>query len=126
LGNQHNLVAILMAEDGLTVQGAVHLAANYVKQAVENFLTLERHLSNQSTSVALCSWSWSALGQLSPCWENGAPKGRDVDRYVQGLRDFIAGSVNWLYETQLFFGDRGEQVRMFGWVFSMQIEECVH
>lgn len=36
---------------------------------------------------------------------------------VQNLRDCVVGVVNWIYETELYFGAKGEEVRMFGWVF---------
>lgn len=41
----------------------------------------------------------------------------DVKAMVQGLKDCIVGCVNWVYETELFFGGKGEEVRAFGWVF---------
>lgn len=41
----------------------------------------------------------------------------DVRAMVQGLKDCIVGCVNWVYETEMFFGGKGEEVRAFGWVF---------
>jgi hypothetical protein len=39
-------------------------------------------------------------------------------RDERGLRDCIAGSVNWLYETERYLGTKGNEVRAFGWVFA--------
>lgn len=38
-------------------------------------------------------------------------------RYIQALKDYIVGSVHWGYETELYFGQKGDEVRSFGWVF---------
>jgi hypothetical protein len=41
----------------------------------------------------------------------------DVDAYTRFLRDYISGNVHWFYETELYFGTKGEEVKAFGWVF---------
>ncbi|KAJ2925793.1 hypothetical protein H1R20_g11303, partial [Candolleomyces eurysporus] len=38
-------------------------------------------------------------------------------RYIQALKDYIVGSIHWGYETELYFGQKGDEVRSFGWVF---------
>ncbi|KAJ2917302.1 hypothetical protein MD484_g3148, partial [Candolleomyces efflorescens] len=38
-------------------------------------------------------------------------------RYVRALKDYIVGSIHWGYETELYFGQKGDEVRSFGWVF---------
>ncbi|KAJ2920476.1 hypothetical protein H1R20_g16618, partial [Candolleomyces eurysporus] len=38
-------------------------------------------------------------------------------RYIQALKDYIVGSIHWGYETELYFGQKGDEVRLFGWVF---------
>ena len=37
--------------------------------------------------------------------------------YIQILRDYISGNVHWFYETELYFGTKGEEVKAFGWIF---------
>ncbi|KAF8639374.1 hypothetical protein AX17_001530 [Amanita inopinata Kibby_2008] len=37
--------------------------------------------------------------------------------YTQLLRDYISGTIYWFYETELYFGTKGEEVKAFGWVF---------
>ncbi|KAF8632723.1 hypothetical protein AX15_001720 [Amanita polypyramis BW_CC] len=41
----------------------------------------------------------------------------DLDAYLHVLRDYISGNVHWFYETELYFGAKGEEVKAFGWVF---------
>ncbi|TFK22528.1 hypothetical protein FA15DRAFT_565983, partial [Coprinopsis marcescibilis] len=38
-------------------------------------------------------------------------------RYILALKDYVIGSMHWGYETELFFGVKGDEVRSFGWVF---------
>lgn len=40
-----------------------------------------------------------------------------VARYILALKDYILGSIHWGYETELYFGLKGEEIRSFGWVF---------
>ncbi|CCL98860.1 uncharacterized protein FIBRA_00867 [Fibroporia radiculosa] len=89
-GDTHNLIVVLMAERRLPLQGAMQAAGTLVKETVATFLENERFLSDSSA---------------------------DVRRYIQGLRDVIVGSTYWLYETDRFFGDSGDEVRELGWVF---------
>ncbi|KAK2467452.1 hypothetical protein APHAL10511_000307 [Amanita phalloides] len=42
---------------------------------------------------------------------------RDLDASVRVLRDYIAGHIHWFYETEFYFGSKGEDVKAFGWVF---------
>ena len=39
-----------------------------------------------------------------------------VQNYITRLKDCIVGTVNWLYETELYFGKKGSEIRTFGWV----------
>ncbi|KAH9837610.1 terpenoid synthase, partial [Rhodofomes roseus] len=96
--DKHNLVLVLMAERRLTLQSAVHAAGALVKKTVGAFLENERLLLAQ-------------LPSFGPCVDT------DVRRYVQGMRDCIVGLTHWLYETDRFFSDAGDDVRDLGWVF---------
>ncbi|KIJ58608.1 hypothetical protein HYDPIDRAFT_102325 [Hydnomerulius pinastri MD-312] len=90
-----NLVTVLMRERSASLDSALVFAGTLIKQSVDAFLEAEHELLSSSD-----------LGT-----------DREVQRYVLGLRDWIAGSVNWLYETQRFLGEKGSEVRTFGWVF---------
>ncbi|ESK89940.1 hypothetical protein Moror_788 [Moniliophthora roreri MCA 2997] len=46
----------------------------------------------------------------------------DVSLFLQGLKDCMGGCLNWAYDSQIFFGTKGDAVRNFGWVFLTQKE----
>ncbi|EGN97723.1 hypothetical protein SERLA73DRAFT_92947 [Serpula lacrymans var. lacrymans S7.3] len=93
--NMNNLITVLMVEKSMSVQAALEYSGTLVQQSIDAFLETER---------------------IVPCWDKQATR-EDIRLYVQGLRDCIAGSINWFYETERYFGDKGEQVRSYGWVF---------
>ena len=98
--DKHNLVLVLMAERRLTLQSAVTAAGALVKKTVGAFLENERLLLDSAQ-----------LHAFGPCVD------ADARRYVRGMRDCIVGLTYWLYETDRFFGDAGDEVRDLGWVF---------
>ncbi|KAF8836489.1 terpenoid synthase [Paxillus ammoniavirescens] len=90
-----NIVTVLMKERNSSLDSALVSAGALVKHSVDAFLMLEESLLAMP----------------------GVGTDREAQRYMQSLRDWIAGFVNWLYETQLFLGEKGSEVRTFGWVF---------
>jgi hypothetical protein len=125
-GNKHNLVAILISENGYSIQNAVMSAATLVKQSIDAFLATEMLLLPPLSSVSRIASSTtrrrsSKSSILMPAWD---PKTeRDVRLYIRSLRDCIAGFINWMYETEMFFGVNGSEVRSFGWVFLAPMPE---
>lgn len=146
LGDKHNLVAILMSQKGLSIQGAVNFAASLVRQTFDAFTAAENALtalffplpcpltaaipSNSSNSSSSYSWRWRSpspprprsppIHVSRPRWSDGSIE--DAQLYVQGLKDCVVGVINWVYETDIYFGvdagkGKGEEVRKFGWVF---------
>ncbi|KAI0739545.1 terpenoid synthase [Daedaleopsis nitida] len=89
----NNLITVVMAERRYTAQGAAHFAGNLVKETISNLL------ENEAMLPVFGDWD------------------EDVRAYVRGLRYCIVGSLHWLYETDRFFGEAGEDVRSSGWVF---------
>ncbi|KAG6849298.1 hypothetical protein H0H93_009613 [Arthromyces matolae] len=144
-GNRHNLITILMTQERLSLQGAVNLAGTMIKQKFDDFSQTEMSLfrpptppqANHSRITTLYSpWSWfnsahlptaSSSDSLTPNIEQGADVaqlhlgegggGGDLPSYIQTLKDCIVGTINWAYETELYFGRKGEEIRTFGWVF---------
>ncbi|THV00434.1 hypothetical protein K435DRAFT_657175, partial [Dendrothele bispora CBS 962.96] len=47
----------------------------------------------------------------------------DLSLYLLGLKDCLVGSLNWAYETEMFFGTKGDSVRGYGWVFLLPRDE---
>jgi hypothetical protein len=117
-----------MQHKSLSIQGAVNLAGAMLKDAVTSFCTAESHLLSPKPESYLSSrllpspLAW-VLGTVYPAPEDqqdeegGGKERKEVERYVRGLRSLIAGTVNWVYETEIYFGKKGEEVRTFGWVF---------
>ncbi|KAG2031011.1 terpenoid synthase [Suillus americanus] len=88
-----NIVTVLMKDRNCSFGSALAYVGTLVKQSADAFLATEH--------------------QFAAC----AVMNDDTRRYVRGLRDCIAGSVNWLYETERYLGTKGNEVRAFGWVF---------
>ncbi|KAK7055942.1 isoprenoid synthase domain-containing protein [Favolaschia claudopus] len=127
IGNAFNIVSILRAHEGVSVQGAINRAYALIELASRNFVAEEerytkRHASPSSSPTA---WVWNPLGGKGDgvaARDINKEKGnegraRDSQLYMQGLKDCIVGTLNWSYETELFFGSKGDEIRQFGWVF---------
>ena len=121
-GNRHNLVAILMHQKNISLQGAVNLAGNMIKHAFATFCSLEHSLIESvepkkgSIGLPILSWVWtSGNNNSSETVSNETLTA--VQNYITRLKDCIVGTVNWLYETELYFGKKGSEIRTFGWVF---------
>ena len=125
-GNKHNLVAILMHQKNISLQGAVNLAGNMIKDAFATFRSLEHSLLESvdpqkgAIGLPILSWVWTSLvpsgdNSLSETVSNETLTA--VRNYITRLKDCIVGTVNWLYETELYFGKKGSEIRTFGWVF---------
>lgn len=130
-----------MAQRRLTVQGALNLAGTMIKQMFDSFHALERSLldpptptpppSNHSGNATLFAYrNWISFAPAatppSPPSTTRAPNVKydggllfldDLPSYVQVFKDCIVGTINWAYETELYFGKKGEEIRTFGWVF---------
>jgi len=122
-GNKHNLVAILMHHKSLSLQGAVNLAGNMIKDAFATFCSLERSLLesvNTRSTIGLPILSWIRTLFAPTNIYTGTFSNETltiVQDYITRLKDYIAGTINWLYETELYFGKKGSEIRTFGWVF---------
>ncbi|KAK7690888.1 hypothetical protein QCA50_005990 [Cerrena zonata] len=90
VGSTHNLVAAIMYERGVDIQTAINQAGD---------LCLE------------CVVSFEQCRQALPSW--GADVDREVQLYVQGLQDWVAGSLNWSFDvaSMRYFGRNGEEMK---------------
>lgn len=135
IGEQHNLVAVLMSQKGLSIQGAVNFAASLIRKTFDAFIATEKSLiamffPPSSSSLPKKRWSWRSSSPSSahaprPRWSDEAIENTEL--YIQGLKDCVVGSINWVYETEMYFGvetgkGKGEEVRKFGWVFLLPCE----
>ncbi|KAF9527209.1 isoprenoid synthase domain-containing protein [Crepidotus variabilis] len=121
-----NIITVLMQHQGLSLQGAVNVAGNKIRSAFTSFTAAEASIfqdSPQSKPSSLTSTLLEWLGRSStiPVANDFVQENSENDaikRYIQALKDCIVGSLNWAYETEMFFGGKGAEVRSFGWVFT--------
>ncbi|KAJ7813971.1 hypothetical protein B0H13DRAFT_1665032 [Mycena leptocephala] len=118
IDNQFNIVSIIQADKGVVLQGAINYAFTLIEQSFRNFLAAESALSLQQPNSP-STWTWNPLSRKQPssAAPEHVPLTLDSKLYLQGLKDCIVGSLNWSYETELYFGSKGNEVRQFGWVF---------
>ncbi|KIM60286.1 hypothetical protein SCLCIDRAFT_1217071 [Scleroderma citrinum Foug A] len=93
-----NIITVLRRTETLPLEGALALAGTLTKERVDAFMDTERIILESLVTAS-------------------QPTNMDVRSYIQGLRDWVAGFVNWLYETNRYLGEKGCEVRAFGWVF---------
>lgn len=141
-GNRHNLITVIVTHKLLSLQGALNLAGILIKRMFDSFIETEKSLfcaptppqTNYFGNGSLSSyWNWVPSSRLATPRASAprpdsdpsniayggdlAPRLGDLPSYVQTLRDCIVGTINWAYETELYFGRKGEEIRNFGWVF---------
>jgi hypothetical protein len=137
-GYQHNLITVLMNHKGLSLQGALNFAGTMIKQRIDAFLAAEQALIDSLTLLspdpsqnAPSYWSWtsylpSVVTKPCPPPAAGPIFLEDLPNYIRTLKDCIAGTIHWAYETELYFGTKGEEIRTFGWVFLSPKEDNEH
>jgi hypothetical protein len=105
-----------MFHKNLSMQGAMNLAGSMIKEAFACFCANEKrlldNLENRTAVGGLLSWIYQP--DLNP---DNDTQVKLIKRYIRALKDCIAGNIHWLYETELFLGKKGSEVRTFGWVF---------
>ncbi|KAH9917528.1 isoprenoid synthase domain-containing protein [Amylocystis lapponica] len=87
-GDEHNMIAVLVREYGYTLQQAVDFVGNLCVGTIERF---------EKERLAVPSW--------------GAEIDRDVAAYIEGLQNWIVGSLNWSFESMRYFGARNAEIR---------------
>lgn len=87
-GHTHNMIDVIMNERGMDLQSAFNFVGDLCKQSIDRFI--------------------ECRGKL-PSW--GPKIDRDVAIYVEGLADWIVGSLHWSFDTERYFGKRGREVK---------------
>ncbi|KAF7325813.1 Terpene-synth-C domain-containing protein [Mycena kentingensis (nom. inval.)] len=87
-GDTHNMIPIVMHEQGLDLQSAVDFVGELCKQTIDRFA---------EDRAALPSF--------------GAKIDRDVAIYVDGLANWIVGSLHWSFMTERYFAKSGAIVK---------------
>ena len=130
-GNLHNLVAILVHHKNISLQGAVNLAGNaFVTFCSLELASKEGWLQKGTIVLHVFPWVWTSLvpscnNKLSS--ETVSNKTLTaVQDYITRLKDCIVGTVNWLYEPELYFGKKESEISKFRWVFINAIAADEH
>ena len=136
---------VCMLSRNLSSQGAINVVVNLLKNKIRSFLDLDSCLQSLAHSCSLQpsvedSYSWIMASIKSIVIRASSNSDQDktplikslsllqpsiglskligsLDAYIHVLRDYISGNVHWFYETELYFGTKGEEVKAFGWVF---------
>ena len=87
-GEMHNIVAVLMTHKGLDRQSALDFAGTLCNQTLDRFTD-----------------DWANI----PSW--GPKVDKEVKVYVSGLLDWMAGALEWNFETERYFGKKGRAVK---------------
>ena len=87
----HNLVVVLMREHNIELQSAMDLAGQRCIDCITKF---------------------EEIRQILPTW--GAEVDQQVARYVQGLQNWIVGSLYWSFACRRYFGSQAESVKRGG------------
>ncbi|KAJ6588973.1 isoprenoid synthase domain-containing protein [Mycena capillaripes] len=87
-GDTHNMIPVVMHEQGLDLQAAVDFVGEMCKQSIDRF---------NEDRAQLPSW--------------GPKIDRDVAVYVDGLANWIVGSLHWSFMSERYFGKKGAAVK---------------
>lgn len=87
-GDTHNMICVFMIYDGLSLQQAVDRVGEMCRQTINTFI------ENQARV---------------PSWGNHIDG--DVKLYVNGLQEWIVGSLHWSFMTKRYFDDNGGLVK---------------
>ena len=82
------MIPVVMHQEGIDLQRAVDFVGNMCKQSIDRF---------NEDRARLPSW--------------GPEIDRDVSIYVDGLANWIVGSLHWSFETERYFAKSGRQVK---------------
>ncbi|KAF8644897.1 hypothetical protein AX16_008181 [Volvariella volvacea WC 439] len=87
-GDTHNMISVVMNQEGLDLQSAVDFVGSLCKRSIDRFIHNRDNL---------------------PSW--GPKIDKDVQIYVNGLADWIVGSLHWSFETVRYFRKTGREVK---------------
>lgn len=88
-GDTHNMIPVVMNEQDLDLQSAVDFVGDLCKQSIDRF---------NNDKINLPSW--------------GAKIDKDVGVYVNGLANWIVGSLHWSFESERYFGKDGKEIKV--------------
>ena len=87
-GDNHNMITVIMNQQSLSLQEAIDSVSDLCKDTINAFEFTRRSL---------------------PSW--GPDLDRQVQLYIDGLQNWIIGSLHWSFETRRYFGDQGQEIK---------------
>ncbi|KAG7094685.1 Sesquiterpene synthase Agr1, variant 2 [Marasmius oreades] len=87
-GDTHNMIPVIMNEFQYDLQTAVDYVGSLCKESMDRFIDDRAQL---------------------PSW--GPEIDRQVNIYVDGLADWMVGSLHWSFESERYFGKSGSEVK---------------
>ncbi|THH00478.1 hypothetical protein EW026_g2048 [Hermanssonia centrifuga] len=87
-GDTHNMIVVVMKQEGLDLQSAVDFVGELCQGSIDRFVHDRANL---------------------PSW--GPEIDRQVAIYVDGLADWIVGSLHWSFESERYFGKTGLEIK---------------
>ena len=84
----HNMLCIFMVHDGLSLQQAADRVGEMCEQTMGSFIEDKKRV---------------------PSWGESIDK--DVKLYVNGLHEWVVGSLHWSFMSTRYFGDNGGTVK---------------
>lgn len=82
------MIPVVMVQEGLDLQSAIDFVGRMCEQSINRFVADRANL---------------------PSW--GPEIDRQVAIYVDGLADWIVGSLHWSFESERYFGKAGLEVK---------------
>ena len=82
------MIVVVMQQEGLDLQSAVNFVGDLCQQSIDRFVAERANM---------------------PSW--GPEIDRQVNIYVDGLADWIVGSLHWSFESERYFGKTGLEVK---------------
>jgi hypothetical protein len=82
------MIVVVMKQEGLSLQAAVDFVGELCQQSIDRFVAERASL---------------------PSWDPEID--RQVDIYVDGLADWIVGSLHWSFESERYFGKTGLEIK---------------
>jgi hypothetical protein len=82
------MIAVVMYERGIDLQSAVDFVGEMCKQSIDRFVETRK---------------------LVPSWSPEIDE--QVQIYVDGLGDWIVGSLHWSFDSERYFGKNGLEVK---------------
>jgi len=82
------MIVIMMRHHGMTLQEAVDFVGDLCKKSIDRF---------NEDRARIPSW--------------GPEIDAQVQAYVQGLADWIVGSLHWSFDSERYFGRKGGQIK---------------